>query len=77
MNDTVWVNSTIDLDEPPEFTEEQRAELEALAAMPDDTIDYSDAPPLPDDPNRPPPVRFRQWLLDRRAEHAARIKAAE
>jgi uncharacterized protein (DUF4415 family) len=30
------------------LTAQQRAELEALAAMPDDKIDYSDAPYCPD-----------------------------
>lgn len=30
--------------EPRELTEEERAELRALAEMPDDTIDFSDIP---------------------------------
>jgi uncharacterized protein (DUF4415 family) len=30
--------------EPRELTEEERAELRALAAMPDETIDFSDIP---------------------------------
>jgi uncharacterized protein (DUF4415 family) len=30
----------------PKLTEKQKRELEALAAMPDSTIDYSDIPPL-------------------------------
>jgi uncharacterized protein (DUF4415 family) len=30
------------------LTAQQRAELEAVAAMPDEQIDYSDAPYLPD-----------------------------
>ena len=33
---------------PPPLTDEQRARLAALATMPDDQIDYSDAPWLPD-----------------------------
>ena len=35
-----------DLNNPPLLTEEQRAELKALAEMPDSAIDYSDIPPL-------------------------------
>lgn len=33
---------------PPPLTDDQRAELEALAAMPDDTIDLSDMPEVTD-----------------------------
>jgi uncharacterized protein (DUF4415 family) len=33
----------------PPLTEKQKAELAALAAMPDDQIDYSDIPPLTDE----------------------------
>ena len=36
----------IDLDNPPPLTSEQQAQLAALAARPDDEIDYSDIPPL-------------------------------
>lgn len=36
----------VDLNHLPPLTEEQRAELKALAEMPDSTIDYSDIPPL-------------------------------
>jgi uncharacterized protein (DUF4415 family) len=32
----------------PALTSEQKARLEALTAMPDEAIDYSDAPYLPD-----------------------------
>jgi len=32
----------------PPLTEERKAELKMLADMPDDTIDYSDIPPLDD-----------------------------
>ena len=35
-----------DLNNPPPLTEEQHAELKALAEMPDSAIDYSDIPPL-------------------------------
>ena len=34
--------------ELPPLTEERKAELKALAEMPEDTIDYSDIPPLDD-----------------------------
>jgi uncharacterized protein (DUF4415 family) len=33
---------------PPELTPEQKARLDALAALPDDQIDTSDIPELPD-----------------------------
>ena len=33
----------------PPLTEERRAELAALAQLPDDAIDYSDIPPLPEE----------------------------
>jgi uncharacterized protein (DUF4415 family) len=33
----------------PKLTKQQRAELEALAKMPDAAIDYSDIPPLSDE----------------------------
>lgn len=40
------VEYVVDLNNPPPLTEEQKAELEALAARPDSEIDYSDIPPL-------------------------------
>ncbi|GJD32160.1 hypothetical protein PMNALOAF_3427 [Methylobacterium adhaesivum] len=43
---TKLVRYEIDLANPPPLTDRQKAELEALAAMPDETIDYSDIPPL-------------------------------
>ncbi len=42
------VKRTLDLDKPPRLSAEQKARLDAVAAMPDDQIDYSDAPSLPD-----------------------------
>ncbi|EEU7751471.1 BrnA antitoxin family protein [Salmonella enterica] len=42
------VRLTIDLSKPPVVTAEQKARLEKLAAMPDNLIDYSDAPYKPD-----------------------------
>jgi uncharacterized protein (DUF4415 family) len=41
-----FVEREIDLDRLPPLTEEQKAELAALAARPDEEIDYSDIPPL-------------------------------
>lgn len=38
------VKRTLDLTKPPIVTEEQKARLAVLAAMPDDQIDTSDAP---------------------------------
>jgi uncharacterized protein (DUF4415 family) len=40
------VRFEIDLTNPPALTAGQKAELKALAAMPDKSIDYNDAPPL-------------------------------
>lgn len=42
------VKLTLDPSNPPPLTDEQRARLAAVAAMPDDQIDYSDAPYQPD-----------------------------
>ncbi|WP_031231003.1 BrnA antitoxin family protein [Asticcacaulis sp. YBE204] len=43
------VRYELDLENPPPLTDEQKAELKALAERPDSTIDYSDIPPLTDD----------------------------
>jgi uncharacterized protein (DUF4415 family) len=48
MSKGTIVTRTIDLNNPPVVTEEQKARLAALAALPDDHIDYSDIPPLPE-----------------------------
>ena len=42
------IKRTLDLKNPPSLTAEQKARLDAVAAMPDAQIDYSDAPNLPD-----------------------------
>ena len=39
---------TLDLKNLPPLTEQERAQLEAVAAMPDECIDYTDAPYRPD-----------------------------
>lgn len=36
----------MDVDNPPPLSEEQQAEIDALAAKPDSEIDYSDIPPV-------------------------------
>ena len=46
MNKKDLVVYEIDLENPPPLTEAQKAELKALAAMPDAEIDTSDIPPL-------------------------------
>lgn len=43
------VKHTVDLSNPPPLTAKQKAEIKALAAMPDSAIDYSDIPPLSDE----------------------------
>ena len=40
------IRHSIDLANPPALTRKQKAELEALQAMPDEAIDYSDIPAL-------------------------------
>jgi len=42
------VRCEIDLQNPPPLTKRQKAELKALAEMPDSEIDFSDIPPLDD-----------------------------
>lgn len=49
MSKSNIVTRTLDLTKPPVITDEQKARLEALAAMPDDQIDCSDIPPFPPD----------------------------
>jgi uncharacterized protein (DUF4415 family) len=48
MSKNNTVKLTLDLNNPPPLTDEQKARLAALAAMPDDQIDTSDAPYRPD-----------------------------
>lgn len=40
------VKHAVDLSNPPPLTAKQKAEIKAVAAMPDSAIDYSDIPPL-------------------------------
>lgn len=42
------VKRTVDLGKPPVLSAGQKARLAAVASMPDEQIDYSDAPVLPD-----------------------------
>lgn len=42
------VKRTLDLKKPPLLSAEQKARLDAVALMPDEQIDYSDAPYLPE-----------------------------
>ncbi|MDR2924944.1 MAG: BrnA antitoxin family protein [Azoarcus sp.] len=48
MKKTDMVRLTLDAKSPPVLTDEQKARLDALAAMPDSQIDFSDAPFMPD-----------------------------
>ena len=43
------VNHSVDLANLPPLTAQQKVELAALAAMPDNEIDYSDIPPAGDE----------------------------
>jgi hypothetical protein len=47
MSKTIYYE--IDLDNLPPLTDAQKAELKALAEMPESEIDHSDIPPLDDD----------------------------
>ncbi len=61
------VKLTLDPNNLPPLTELQRAELAAVAAMPDEAIDYSDAPELLDAfwqmANQPMPEQKTQITL--------------
>jgi uncharacterized protein (DUF4415 family) len=46
-NDKSTVKRTLDLTQRPVITDAQKARLGAVAAMPDERIDYTDAPFLP------------------------------
>ena len=48
MSKSNTVKLTLDPKNPPPLSEEQKARLAALAALPDDQIDISDAPFRPD-----------------------------
>jgi uncharacterized protein (DUF4415 family) len=48
MSKSNTVKLTLDPKNPPPLTEEQKVRLAALAALPDDQIDTSDAPFRPD-----------------------------
>ena len=48
MNASNTVKLTLDPNTLPALTHKERAELEAVVAMPDERIDYTDAPYLPD-----------------------------
>ena len=47
-NESNTVKLTLDPKVRPALTAEQKARLDAVAAMPDERIDYTDAPHLPD-----------------------------
>jgi len=47
-NASTIVKRTLDLNNPPPLTAAQRERLAAAARLPDEKIDYSDAPFLPD-----------------------------
>jgi uncharacterized protein (DUF4415 family) len=47
--DTGIVTMKLDLNNPPMLSAEEKAQLERLALMDDDDIDYSDIPPSPAD----------------------------
>ena len=47
-NESNTVKRILDLTKPPVLTDEQKVRLTALAALPDDQIDTSDAPFKPD-----------------------------
>lgn len=72
------VTFEFDIDNPPPLTEEGRRELEKLAAMPDDQIDFSDIPPLDEEfwrralvnPDFYPPVKMDRRVIEWFQEHS-------
>ena len=65
------VKLTLDPQNLPPLTAQQRAELEAVAAMPDEDIDYSDAPYRPDAVW----MRAAKYLPNRKKQITLRIDA--
>jgi uncharacterized protein (DUF4415 family) len=47
MSNSTTIKRTLDPSKPPAISAAQKARLSALAAMPDNQIDYSDVPELP------------------------------
>lgn len=60
------VSREFDITNPPALTAKQQADLAALKAKPDNTIDMSDAPELPD----------KQWQSAERARFYKPVKTA-
>ena len=63
----------LELDIPPLLTEAQRAELERLAALPDEAIDLSDIPPL-DERFWANATRFRNRALYRPVKRSTTVR---
>ena len=72
------VHFEFDPDNPPPLTPEQEERLRALAAMPDDQIDFSDIPPLDEEfwrralvnPDFYPPVKMDRRVIEWFQEHS-------
>lgn len=67
------VSFTLDIENPPASTDEQRAELERLAALPDEAIDTSDIPPL-DERFWANATRFRDRALYRPVKRSTTVR---
>lgn len=61
------------LNDPPPLTDAQRAELEGLAALPDEAIDTSDIPPL-DERFWANAIRFRDRALYRPVKRSTTVR---
>ena len=70
---TKRVSVMLDLDNPPPLSDEQRAELERLAALPDEAIDTSDIPPL-DERFWVNATRFRDRALYRPVKQSTTVR---
>lgn len=67
------VSHPVDLDNLPPLTDAQCAELERLAALPDEAIDTSDIPPL-DEGFWANAVRFRDRALYRPVKQSTTVR---
>jgi uncharacterized protein (DUF4415 family) len=71
-----YVKYTIDLDNPPPLTEDEKKQIEALRNMRDEDIDYSDIPRLTEDFwKNAKPFRDSQLFRPRKESTTVRLDA--
>ncbi len=64
------VRTEFDLDNPPPLTDDERRQLERLATMRDEDIDFSDIPPV----EFKNPIRFRDRHLYRPVKQSTTVR---